>query len=111
MRPWCGPESARSRCAQILKLCKQLEIPVVVNSDAHFAGNVGGFAQAIQLLEELEFPAAADYQCGCPNALSRSLPKNGQGWSVNQKWKGICQWLVSIKKSVSSWNGCVPNIK
>ena len=52
----CGPESARSRCAQILKLCKQLEIPVVVNSDAHFAGNVGGFAQAIQLLEELEFP-------------------------------------------------------
>ena len=26
-----GPESARSRCAQILKLCKQLEIPVVVN--------------------------------------------------------------------------------
>ena len=29
---------------------------MVVNSDAHFAGNVGGFAQAIQLLEELEFP-------------------------------------------------------
>ena len=48
----CGRGNYEFDCLPVLKAFME----VVVNSDAHFAGNVGGFAQAIQLLEELEFP-------------------------------------------------------
>ena len=31
-------------------------MPVVVNSDAHFAARIGVFDQAVALLEEVDFP-------------------------------------------------------
>ena len=42
-------------CADIARVCKRLEVPVVVNSDAHFAARIGVFDQAVALLEEVDF--------------------------------------------------------
>lgn len=44
------------RYLDILRLCKKLEIPVVVNTDSHFAGNIGVFDCALTALEEIGFP-------------------------------------------------------
>lgn len=41
---------------EIIRLCKKYEIPVVVNSDAHFCGLVGKFDNALQMLAEQDFP-------------------------------------------------------
>ncbi|MCX4257085.1 MAG: phosphatase [Oscillospiraceae bacterium] len=41
---------------EIIRLCKKYEVPVVVNSDAHFCGLVGKFDRAIALIEEQGFP-------------------------------------------------------
>ena len=54
--------SARTRpasipnCITIAKLCAKHGVPVVVSSDAHFAGDVGGFDFALALLKEAEIP-------------------------------------------------------
>ena len=44
------------RYMEILRLCKKLEVPVVVNTDSHFAGNIGVFTSALTALEEIDFP-------------------------------------------------------
>lgn len=41
---------------KIIRICKKYEIPVVVNSDAHFCTLVGHFECALRLLEEQNFP-------------------------------------------------------
>lgn len=51
----CRPNTEKN-CAEIAKWCKHLEIPVVVDSDAHFAGNIGVFTKAEQLFAEIDFP-------------------------------------------------------
>lgn len=43
-------------CARIAQLCKQYEVRVVVNSDAHYHEQVGQLGNAIALLAEAEFP-------------------------------------------------------
>lgn len=42
--------------AVMLKLCKQLEIPVVINTDAHFCNQIGQTPLAEKLIEEIDFP-------------------------------------------------------
>ncbi len=41
---------------EIIRLCKRHEVPVAVNSDAHFCGSVGKFEKSLALLDELDFP-------------------------------------------------------
>ncbi len=41
---------------EVIRICKKYEIPVVVNSDAHFCTLVGKFDNAVRLLEEQDFP-------------------------------------------------------
>ncbi len=41
---------------KIIEVCKKLEAPVVVNTDAHFCGLVGDVTLSQQLLEEQNFP-------------------------------------------------------
>ena len=43
-------------CIQIAKLCKKYNVPVVVNSDAHFASVVGEFTRTLDMLDEIDFP-------------------------------------------------------
>lgn len=43
-------------CKEIALICKQLEIPIIVNSDAHICFSVGDVENAFKLLDEIEFP-------------------------------------------------------
>ena len=43
-------------CLEIARLCMKYRVPVIVNSDAHFETQVGNFADALALLEEIDFP-------------------------------------------------------
>lgn len=43
-------------CKEIARLCKQYEVPIVVNTDAHFALSVGVFDRALAALKEVDFP-------------------------------------------------------
>ncbi len=41
---------------EVIRICKKYEIPVAVNSDAHFCGLIGKTELAFSLLEEQDFP-------------------------------------------------------
>ncbi|GMB10952.1 MAG: phosphatase [Candidatus Improbicoccus devescovinae] len=43
-------------CLEIARICKKYQVPVIVNSDAHFSFQVGKFEHAIALLESINFP-------------------------------------------------------
>ncbi len=49
-------EGARRNCAEIASYCKKYEVPVVVDSDAHFATKVGKVGLALDMLQEIDFP-------------------------------------------------------
>ena len=40
----------------MLKLAKNLEVPIIVSSDSHICYDIGNFTRALDLLDELEFP-------------------------------------------------------
>lgn len=44
------------RCRDIALACKRFSTPVVVNSDAHFMTEIGLVKQAVEMLEEIDFP-------------------------------------------------------
>ena len=41
---------------EMLKLCMEYEAPIVMGSDAHVDTDVGRHDEALQLLEEMNFP-------------------------------------------------------
>lgn len=43
-------------CAEIAKLCKKYEVPVVVSSDAHYKTSLGSYTVSLKMLEEIDFP-------------------------------------------------------
>jgi putative hydrolase len=43
-------------CKEIALICKEYEIPIVVNSDAHSCFSVGNVEEAFKMLDEIEFP-------------------------------------------------------
>ncbi|MGI5959059.1 MAG: phosphatase [Massiliimalia sp.] len=49
-------KSSIPNCVEIARLCKKYEVPVVVNSDAHFAYSIGHVDDALKLLEEVGYP-------------------------------------------------------
>lgn len=49
-------EHVRENTIEIIKICKKYEIPVVVNSDAHFCFAVGEVSSSQKLIEEFDFP-------------------------------------------------------
>lgn len=44
------------RCKKIALACKEYDVPIVVNSDAHFETRVGSVKNALAMLEEIDFP-------------------------------------------------------
>ncbi|HHU53261.1 MAG TPA: phosphatase [Clostridiaceae bacterium] len=46
----------RPRCEDIILGCKAFEVPILVNSDAHFSFDIGQFKLSIDLLNSLNFP-------------------------------------------------------
>ena len=51
VRPGCY-----DNCKKIAEVCKKYNAYVIVNSDAHFAYDVGNFKDALDLLNEVDFP-------------------------------------------------------
>lgn len=43
-------------CYEILSLCKKYDVPILINSDAHIACDVGKVGKAIELVEKVDFP-------------------------------------------------------
>ena len=47
---------AREAYVQMLKLCMEEEVPVILGSDAHISSDVGNHSRALELMEEINFP-------------------------------------------------------
>ncbi len=43
-------------CKRIAILCREHEVPVIINSDSHFSMAVGKFDEALELLREIKMP-------------------------------------------------------
>lgn len=50
---WKG---TRQNYIEIMKICKKYDIPVIINTDAHFYSIVGDVTECEKLVEELSFP-------------------------------------------------------
>jgi len=49
-------QNARKNCREIALLCKKYEVPITVSSDAHFYTEIGNFKEALDMLEDIDFP-------------------------------------------------------
>ena len=56
MDPDCNRQNAVENDTVMLNLCKKYQVPVVMDSDAHFDLLIGEFDRARDLLEKLDFP-------------------------------------------------------
>lgn len=56
LKPGSFRPGVRENLIQMLKYCKQYNVPVVMGSDAHFYTEIGEFKESIELLEEINFP-------------------------------------------------------
>ena len=56
LRPMSTRKGAREQDLEILKLCEQYQVSIVIGSDAHVDTEVGGHDLALALLEEAGFP-------------------------------------------------------
>lgn len=54
--PRCNRQGAHENYREMLRFCKELEVPVVVNSDAHMDYLVGNHEYAYDFLKEMDFP-------------------------------------------------------
>jgi len=55
-RPMRHFPNARENNLEILRLCKQYDVPVILGSDAHFALDIANYEYCYPLLAETEFP-------------------------------------------------------
>jgi putative hydrolase len=56
MIPRRGKTSARPNNLEILRRCRQLDIPVILGSDAHISFSIADYRYALPLLAEADFP-------------------------------------------------------
>lgn len=58
MDPVRQKKEARDNNIEILRLCKQYEVPIILGSDAHISFSVADYRYALPLLAETDFPEA-----------------------------------------------------
>ncbi len=58
LRPSRNKKDARGNNLEILRLCKQYEVPVILGSDAHVSFDIANYEYLWPLLKEAEFPEA-----------------------------------------------------
>ena len=51
----CRKDSVKN-CMEIANVCKKHNVPIIINSDAHFSTAVGAVDEAINALKEIDFP-------------------------------------------------------
>lgn len=50
--------TAYDNSRQLLQLCKQLEVPIILGSDAHISFSVADYSRLLPLLQDTDFPEA-----------------------------------------------------
>jgi putative hydrolase len=58
LKPARGKQDARVNNLEILRLCKQYEVPIILGSDAHISFDIANYQYVYELLHETEFPEA-----------------------------------------------------
>lgn len=58
LKPARGKQDARVNNLEILRLCKQYEVPVILGSDAHISFDIANYQYVYELLHETGFPEA-----------------------------------------------------
>ena len=58
LKPARGKQDARVNNLEILRLCRQYEVPVILGSDAHISFDIANYQFVYELLQETEFPEA-----------------------------------------------------
>lgn len=56
LRPNAARLNARENYRTMLELCKEYEVSIIINSDAHVEADVANHRYAHELLEEISFP-------------------------------------------------------
>lgn len=56
MRPTRNMIGARKNNMEILRLCKQMNVPVILGSDAHISFDIANYENALPLMKEVDFP-------------------------------------------------------
>lgn len=56
LSPDCTRVNALENDTRMLRLCREYQVPVIVDSDAHFDMLIGETSEAMTLLESLDFP-------------------------------------------------------
>jgi len=51
-----GRINAHKNSSKMLKLCKEHNVPIIMNSDAHIYYDVGNMSRCEEILAELDFP-------------------------------------------------------
>jgi len=69
---------AKENCRAIALLCAEYGVRVVLNSDAHFCGDVGVFGQAQEMLEEIRFPQELIINADYDRFLAVAREKSGK---------------------------------
>ena len=58
LKPVRQKTEALANNLEILRLCKEYEVPVILGSDAHFSGAIAEYDLVLPLLQETDFPEA-----------------------------------------------------
>ncbi len=56
LHPQCPRKDAREHDLEMLSLCVEYQVPIVLNSDAHICFDVGNLERAAALVAEVDFP-------------------------------------------------------
>ena len=56
LSPQAYREGGLENCRKILKICRDIHLPILLSSDSHGKGHVGDMGYALSLLEECRFP-------------------------------------------------------
>ncbi|MBR2259454.1 MAG: phosphatase [Blautia sp.] len=54
--PGCGRENARIHDIEMLRLCMKYQVPIIMNSDAHWCDDIADTRFSMPLIKELGFP-------------------------------------------------------
>lgn len=54
--PARGKKAARPNNLEVLRLCRQMDVPVILGSDAHISFSIADYRYALPLLSETDFP-------------------------------------------------------
>lgn len=67
--------NTRENDVKMLKLCKAYSVPVIMDSDAHYANDVGRMPYALDVVREVDFPKILLPMCERSCFLTVSVPR------------------------------------